>query len=156
MTNFRNLQLLCPADDGTWTMTLATLRPTASFPMFAPEDTGKFVKGMLTHWEEARGRHILGATVYMTAEKVLATFKEVFPKAGAKAKFVYVPEDAYRKSLGDQGFPEYVTAEMTENFRLMGEFGYFGGESLDWTHSVIDDELTTWKDCVKSMWPELE
>ena len=32
----------------------------------------------------------------------------------------------------------------------MNEYGYYGGETLEETHSIVKDKLTTWKDFIKS------
>ena len=34
--------------------------------------------------------------------------------------------------------------------RLVGEEGYFGGASLDWSLSILDDKPTTWKEYIKT------
>jgi len=104
---------------------------TASTPYIdIRADTGKFVRGIVK--EGPKGQRVLGAVKYSTFTEALAAFKKVYPEEGAKAKFVQLPRDVYQNILETQAhMPPYVAEEMVENFRLLDEFGYYGGESLD-------------------------
>lgn len=106
-------------------------------------DTGKWIRGMVN--KGVPGQRVLGATAYYKFSEMLDTFKKVFPKEGAKAKFVQVPHDQYQEFLKGAGFPPHVALEMLENMRLLEEFGYYGGESLDESIAVAGgvDKLTS-------------
>ncbi|KAI4266425.1 MAG: hypothetical protein L6R35_006947 [Caloplaca aegaea] len=38
--------------------------------------------------------------------------------------------------------------ELYENLAFMDEFGYYGKDSLDWSHSLLDEKPTTLKDFI--------
>ncbi|EGO57252.1 hypothetical protein NEUTE1DRAFT_121747 [Neurospora tetrasperma FGSC 2508] len=145
-------------DTGKWTFALPTPASSSFFPLFDTADTGKFVKAAVLHREETLGKRLLGATEYLTGDQVVEGFKKVFPKAGATASYYQVPEDVYLDNLKGAGMPDYVAQELLENFLLLGTFGYYGGESLDWTHSLVEDKLTTWEEFIKKTpeWKDLK
>lgn len=145
--------------DNAWTLAVP-LVATAPIPVFYPGDTGTFVKAIVVGNKNNSllGKRVLGATEYLTVQEILDTFKRVFPAAdaGATARYVYVPEDVFRGFLAAQGLPEYVITEVYENTKLLEEFGYFGGESLDETHALLEgsgDHLTTWEQYVRDYAP---
>lgn len=106
-------------------------------PLFACErDTGKFVKGILLNREKTLGKQIYGATDYYTPEQIVDEFKAVYPEAGKGAKFSRLPDAVFKGIIAKRGAPDVVQQEMLENMRLMPEFGYYGGESLEFSHSV--------------------
>lgn len=41
-----------------------------------------------------------------------------------------------------------MAQEMLENHLLIQEPGYYGGESLEKSHAILDQKLTTWKEFV--------
>ena len=47
-----------------------------------------------------------------------------------------VPNDAFKEQLGKFGMPPAAQEELLQNMRLVYEFGYYGGEKLDWSQSV--------------------
>lgn len=128
------MRQLPPNND--WTMGLPI--PTSSpVPLLdTADDTGKFVKGILLNREKALGKRIYGATDYYTVEEIVKEFKEVFPEAGKTAKAVELPHEVFKGALAKGGMPEESQEELLENMRLMHEFGYYGGASLDESHSV--------------------
>ncbi|KAI0398687.1 NmrA-like family protein [Xylaria palmicola] len=138
--------------NGVWTLAMP-VKPDTPIPMFHPRDTGKFVKSMILNWDKVAGKRILGATDYMTAQEVLDTFAGVFKKAGATAAYFQVPEEVFRGTLKGQGMPDYVVSELYENARLMEEYGYYGGASLDESKNLIQDRLTTWEEYVQEAGP---
>ncbi|KAL3422173.1 NmrA-like family protein [Phlyctema vagabunda] len=136
--------------NNTWALTMPS-PASAPVPLLAAaEDTGKFVKGILLNREKTLGKRILGATSYQTLQEVLDDFKAVFPEAGKDAPYIDVPHDAYKAALASAGMPEFVQEELLQNMRLLGEFGYYGGASLDESHSILVDKLTTWKEFAKT------
>lgn len=101
-------------------------------------DTGKFVKGILMHRDQVLGARIYGATDYYTPEQIIADFQAVKPEDGKGGGARQIPEELFKKILGGKGMPEPIQQEMLENMLLMPQFGYFGGASLDDSHSVSE------------------
>jgi hypothetical protein len=100
------------------------------------DDTGKFVKGILLNREKTLGKRIYGATDYYTLTQLVEQFKEVYPEAGKTAKTVELPHQVYKDVLVKSGYPEEGAEELLQNMRLLNEYGYYGGASLDESHSV--------------------
>ena len=101
-------------------------------PLFdVADDTGKFVKGILTHREQVLGKQIYAATAYYTWADVVNTFKELKPEAGKNAKFVQVSKEEYKGALASAGMPPKAQEELYENMAFMNDFGYYGKASLD-------------------------
>ncbi|KAF6241889.1 hypothetical protein HO173_000601 [Letharia columbiana] len=129
-----------------WTLALPMPADTP-IPCFdAGSDTGKFVKGILTHREKVLGKRVLAATDYSTPSDAINIFKELFPKAGESAKFVQMSKDDYKGALAHAGMPEKVQQELYENMAFMNEYGYYGKSSLAESHEILDEKLTTLKE----------
>ena len=125
---------LPPSNDWTFALPMPASTP---IPLFdAAQDSGKFVKGILTHRDKVLGKRILAATDYYTPSDAIAIFKDLFPKAGEKAKFVQVSKDDYKGALAQGGMPEKAQEELYENMAFMNEFGYYGKASLAESHEV--------------------
>ena len=106
-------------------------------PLFdVADDTGKFVKAILTHREQVLGKQIYAATDYYTWADVLNTFKELKPEAGKNAKFVQLSKEQYKGALASMGMPPKAQEELYENMAFMHDFGYYGKASLDESHAV--------------------
>lgn len=119
---------LPPSND--WSIALP-MPASTPIPFFdAGNDTGKFVKGILTHRDKVLGKRVLGATDYYTPSDAIAIFKELFPKAGESAKFVQVSKDDYKGALAKAGMPEKAQEELYENMAFMNDYGYYGKASL--------------------------
>ncbi|KAF4829322.1 NmrA-like family domain-containing protein 1 [Colletotrichum tropicale] len=149
MSNIPGGMLRPSPEDGAWTFALP-IPPTAVFPMYFTGDTGKYIKGAVLHEKEVLGKRILGATAYMTGQEIVDGFKRVFPKSGKTARYYQLPEDQFRGFMKTQNSPDFVVEEMHLNMRLLDEFGYYGGESLDWTYQLVEDPLTTWEEFAKA------
>lgn len=122
--------------DGAWAINYPT-PPTALVPLIdTQEDYGKFVKGALLNREKTLGKRILAAEKYYPVAQLVEEFKEIFPEDGKTARFVQIPHEAFKGYLQSVGMSEVVAQELLENMRLLDEFGYYGGESLDFSHSV--------------------
>lgn len=157
MTNFKKMELMAAAKDDSsiWKLGLVEVPPTAKIPLFDSGDTGKFVKAMVMRWEEVAGKHVLGATDYWTPVEMLEQFREVFPNAVQDATFHTIPKEKFMEVMSSAGTADFVATEMEENFRFMGQFGYFGGESLEWSTGLVEkngDRLTGWKEFAKQEW----
>ncbi|KAK4124700.1 NmrA-like family protein [Parathielavia appendiculata] len=143
-----------PDRDNAWTFSLP-VPATAPIPVFDPADTGKYVKAAVLHRDAVLSRRILGATAYLTGTEIVEGFKKVFPEAGETATYRQQSEAEYLAALTGKGTPEFIAQELLENMLLLDQFGYYGGASLDETHALIEDELTTWEDYVRksTKWP---
>lgn len=135
--------------DGKWGMTLP-IPDDSPIPLFdAGQDTGKFVKAMFLNEEKVLGKRVYGATAYYTPAQIVEEFKELFPSVAKDAGYTQIPGDVFKGFMGSTGAPEFVQEEMLQNMRLMPEFGYFGGDSLDFglgvslvTNSKIEIRIT--------------
>lgn len=119
----------------------------------AEADTGKFVKAIILKRDEVLGKRVLGATAYQTPAEILADFKSAFPNAGKDAKFFSLPHEMFTATLKGQGMPDFAAEELLQNFRLMDEGGYYAGEKLDWSLSILEDKPTTWLEHLKAAKP---
>lgn len=109
---------------------------TTPIPLFdAADDTGKFVKAILTHKDETLGKRVLAATDYYTATEIVDIFREVKTEAGKGARFQQIGEQAYKDAL--VGFPDRAKEEMYQNMAFMNDWGYYGKADLGWSHSVF-------------------
>ncbi|KAL1742101.1 hypothetical protein HDZ31DRAFT_84366 [Schizophyllum fasciatum] len=134
--------------DGKWALAMP-MPENAPIPLFAAEhDTGKFVKAILLKREETLGKRVYGSTGYTTPLEILDAFKKVYPTSGKDASFQQLPGDVFKGILGSMGMPEPVQEELLQNMRLVYEFGYYGGEKLDWSKSLVDEPLTTWQEYI--------
>ena len=125
---------LPPSND--WTIALPMPDSTPIPFLDAGGDTGKFVKGILTHRDKVLGKRVLAATDYYTPTDAITIFKELFPSAGKSAKFVQISKDDYKGALAQAGMPEKAQQELYENMAFMNEYGYYGKSSLAESHEV--------------------
>jgi hypothetical protein len=137
-----------PDNDNAWTLALPVPEDAVA-PMFDTADTGKYVKAAVLYRDELLGKRLLGATNYMTLREIVDSFKKTYPEAGKTAAYAELPHDVYVKVLTGTGMPEFAAVELLENMRLLKEYGYYGGASLDETHKLVEDKLTTWEDFMK-------
>ena len=136
MSNFPGgmFRQLPPSND--WTVALPMPAGTPIPFLDAGDDTGKFVKGILTHRDKVLGKRVLAATDYYTPSDAVSIFKELFPKVGESAKFLQVSKDDYKSALGQTGMPEKGQQELYENMAFMNDYGYFGKATLAESHEV--------------------
>lgn len=136
--------------NNNWTLALP-VPEAAPFPMFDPEDTGKWVKAIVLRRDEPGmlGKQVYAATYYYTPTDILKAFQAAFPEAGKTASFFSTPHDKFLEAVKGTGMPDFAAQEMLENMRLMDEGGYFGGASLDESQAILEDKLTTWEDHMK-------
>lgn len=104
--------------------------------LWAEEDTGKFVKGILKNRDSLLGKRVLAADRYYSPEEMVQIFSEVKPEAGKGAQVVIVPPQAYRGILMQSGLPEFAAVELSENWEMCAQCGYFGGADVEADHSV--------------------
>ncbi|KAF5004134.1 hypothetical protein FDECE_9348 [Fusarium decemcellulare] len=147
MTNYTGgLLRPSPAHDGAYTISLpfAGDRPIA---LYDTANTGKFVKAIVLHWNEVVGKHVLGTSGDVTGDEMIATFQKLFPTAGKGASWQQVDLEAW--ATGIQG-PGMMREVMVDNMRLIAEYGYFVGESHELTRRIVEDDLTTWEEHLKT------
>ena len=136
MSNFPGGMLRQLPPDNDWTLALP-MHPETPIPCIdIATDTGKFVKGILTHRDNLLGKQVYAGEAYYTPTQIVATFAELYPEAGKKAKFVDLPKEAYKSALAQTGMPEKGQEELAQNMGFMYEFGYYGKASLDESQSV--------------------
>jgi len=135
--------------NNAFTFSLPTT-PNAKIPLFDPADTGKYIKAAVLHRDALLGKRLLSATEYLSAQQVVNAFKKVFPEAGKDASFYSVPAEKFKEILKGQGMPDFAAQEFLENMQLLDQFGYYGGASLDETHKLVEDKLTTWEEHMKA------
>ncbi|KAA8648326.1 hypothetical protein EYZ11_005743 [Aspergillus tanneri] len=144
MSNF--FQMLHKKDD-TYTLAWPVDPENALIPLFdVVGDTGNFVTAAIKRGPSAE--RILAASEYYTPARVLAEFSEV---TGHKVQAVQIPADVFKGFL-----PPAKAQEMLENILLLEGPGYYGGESLDASHALLDRKPTSWRDFVaqnKEQWP---
>ncbi|KAL1714152.1 hypothetical protein EV715DRAFT_210161 [Schizophyllum commune] len=142
-------QNLRAGQNGKWQFAMP-MPEDAPIPLFAAErDTGKFVKAMFLKREEVLGKRVYGATGYTTPLEILDAFKKIYPAAGKDVAFQRLPNEAFKGILASMGLPEPIQEEMLQNMQLVYEFGYYGGEKLDWSKSLVDEPLTTWEEYIQ-------
>ena len=136
MSNIPGQMLRPSPPENYWTLAMPAPEDTPA-PLFdVADDTGKFVKAILTHREQVLGKQIYAATDYYTWADVLNTFKELKPEAGKNAKFVQLSKEQYKGALASMGMPPKAQEELYENMAFMHDFGYYGKASLDESHAV--------------------
>lgn len=145
MSNLPGQWLRADPPENVWTLGLP-MPETAPIPVFDIADTGKVVKSIVLNKGKVLGKRVLAAYKYMTPKELLDEFKAVYPEAGKNARFFSVPHSDYIAGLKGLGLPEFAAEELLENMRLMDEGGYYGGASLDESHTVLLDPPTSWKE----------
>jgi hypothetical protein len=119
-----------------WTLALPVPSSTPIPLLDTADDTGKFVKAILNNREKTLGKRIYGATDYYTIDKLVKEFKETYPEAGKTAKSAELPPEVFKSNIMKTGAPEESAEELLQNMRLLHEFGYYFGASLDESHAV--------------------
>jgi len=148
------MRQLPPNNDWTLGLPIPTSSPVPLLD--TADDTGKFVKGILLNREKALGMRVYGATDYYTVAEIIKEFQEAFPEAGKSAKAVELPHEVFKGALAMSGMPAEGQEELLQNMRLMNEFGYYGGAKLEESHSILVDNLTTWKEYMAKAKPFAE
>ena len=122
--------------DGKWGLALP-MPDDSPIPLFdAENDAGKFVKAMFLNEEKVFGKRVYGATAYYTPSQIVEEFKELYPSVAKDAGYTQLPHDVFKAIMAGTGAPEVVQEEMLQNMRLISEFGYYGGDTLDFSLEV--------------------
>ncbi|KAK5993037.1 NmrA-like family domain-containing protein 1 [Cladobotryum mycophilum] len=128
-------------EEGGYTLAVPVSPTKAKSPLFDVTDTGKFVKAALKNFPAYTNKHILGATDYYSLEKLISEFSEVI---GKPAKAVQIPDETWKSFLSPS-----IAQEMMENFKLLEDPGYYGGEDLAESLALLEEKPTTWKEFVE-------
>ncbi|KAL8938629.1 MAG: hypothetical protein Q9211_003113 [Gyalolechia sp. 1 TL-2023] len=143
MSNLETMMNPSPDPPHAYTLALP-MPPSTPIPFFdAAGDTGKFVKAMLMKRDKVLGKNVLAATDYYTVADVPKIFEQVKKELGKGAQFKTIDKETYKGFLTGAGMPEFAAQELYENMAFMDGFGYFGKQSLDWSHSLLDEKPTT-------------
>jgi len=114
--------VMAQGEDGSYTLAWPVPAST-KFPLFsAGTDTGKFVASILLHREQLLNANVLGASGWWSGQEIVDTFKHV---TGKTAQYVEPPADVWKGFLPN----ERVAQEMLENFLLIRDYKYFGGDA---------------------------
>ncbi|KAF2156540.1 hypothetical protein K461DRAFT_308844 [Myriangium duriaei CBS 260.36] len=109
-------------DDGTLTLALPVTE-NAKFPLLDPADN-------------------IAATGYLHPDQIMSEVERVSKK---KARFVSIPAETFKRYL-----PPENAQELLENMQLLDSPGYYGGEGLEETRKLLDDEPTSWESFIQS------
>ncbi|TRM59875.1 hypothetical protein BD626DRAFT_572275 [Schizophyllum amplum] len=129
-------EMMRRSPEGKWTLALPVPDDTP-IPLFPAEcDTGKFVKAIFLKRDTLLGKRVYGATAYTTPLEIVDGFKKMYPVTGKNAEYKRLSDQDYKDLLGTQGTPEPFQEELLQNMKLLYMFGYYGGDSLDFSTSV--------------------
>jgi hypothetical protein len=170
MSNFVPSKSFRPSPQPPHVFTLGLPIPTNEkvIPLlWAEEDTGKFVKGILKHRDQLLGKRVLGAAGYYSMEDMIQDFQEVKLEAGKGARAVQLTPEMYRGMLSQAGLPAFAVEELSENFEMLAQCGYFDKANVEDHHAVsaflcqnplwtlkliiaqiLDEPVTTWREFI--------
>ena len=94
------------------------------------------MKGILKNRDSLLGKRVLAADRYYSSEEIVQIFSEVKPEAGKGAQAMTLPPQAYRGILMKAGLPEFAAEELSENFEMCAQCGYYDGADVEADHSV--------------------
>ena len=125
------------------------------FPSTAPialldtyADFGKFVKAALKAGPS--GKRVLAAVGYYTPDRILSEFEKAHPQAGKGAKYTELTDEQFKGALKGSGMPEHMAIDLAGNMQWIGDFGYYNGARLEPSIEMVEENLTSWEDYVKS------
>lgn len=99
------------------------------------------MRAALKHGDQLKDKQILAAAKYYNPEEIVDTFSKI---TGKKAVFIQVSSEQYKASL-----PPAIADEYLENQLFVEEPGYYLGEPLEPSLSLLDAKPTTWEEFVK-------
>jgi uncharacterized protein YbjT (DUF2867 family) len=111
-------------EEGTYVFVTPFTPSSTKIPLFDPAaDTGLFVAAALLHGDSTIGKRILAAGGYITPDEIISTFSSV---TGEKAVVKQITFPQFHDAL-----PGPVADELTGNFELVVDPGYYAGEKAD-------------------------
>jgi len=141
------LQGFRKGNDGTYVYSMP-FKPTTKIPVIdVVADTGLFVSAVLLNMEQTLNKRILGSSGYYEAGQIVRDFEQA---CGKKAIYNQITYEQFQSFL-----PAAVAEEITANFKMIEDPGYYAGEPA----SAVDDSInlvtgaglrkpTSWKDYV--------
>ena len=143
------LQSLRKDEDGVYKFRVPFDAKTTKIPLFDPaDDAGLFVAAILLHGESTLGKRVPAASAYVTPEEMVKGFSEV---TGEKAETVRITYEQFGAAL-----PPAAEEELTANFKLLEDPGYYVGEpadALDKSVELVESaglrQPVSWTDYVK-------
>ncbi|KAL7939283.1 hypothetical protein V8C35DRAFT_286224 [Trichoderma chlorosporum] len=131
-----------PSEPAGYTLALPVDPSKAKAPLFdAAADTGKFVKAAIKNFPSQTGKRILAASDYYTIDQLISEFSEVM---GKPAQAVQIDDDKFKSFLSP-----VAAQELLENMKLLEDPGYYAGESLAGSLSLLEEKPTTWTEFVE-------
>lgn len=139
MSNIPGQMFRLDPSSNAWVFALP-IETDAQIPLIDIEaDTGNYVSSIFARRDAMLGQSVYGSVKYYTPLEIVQGFKEIYPVAGAgdKARFVTIPEEAFRGAMVGMGLPEKAAEELTENMLLLNKkWGYFDGKDLGASNKV--------------------
>jgi len=124
MSNMRKMP------DGKYALTLPFPPETTKVPLYSPaDDTGTFVAAALLLPEETLNQRIAGCAGYISPAQMVKDFTEA---TGEEASYKELTWEQFHTAL-----PPPAADELTGNFKLVVDFGYFVGESEDFVERSL-------------------
>ncbi|RDW71507.1 hypothetical protein BP6252_08070 [Coleophoma cylindrospora] len=118
---------------------------TASFPLIdVNADTGKYIKAILLSPSQTLGKTINLAEDWYTMDQMITVLKGL----GLDVVYEEVDDLAFCKALEARGLPAFIAEDVSQNCMFVNEFGYFGGEGLEFGHQLVKEPLTDLKTSV--------
>lgn len=109
--------------EGVYTLGLPVPGSTKLPMIDIGNDAGLFVAAILLNLPDTLGKRVAASGGYITPDEAVKTFSEV---TGKKAVYNQLPWDLWSSFL-----PPKAKEEMTANWHLNENPGYFGGEPVD-------------------------
>lgn len=142
------LQSIRKGEDGTYTYNMP-FKSTTKMPLIdVVSDTGSFVSAVLLNLDQTLNKRILGSCGNYEVGQIVRDFEQV---TGKKAVFNQITYDQFKSFL-----PPPLAVEITANFKLIEDPGYYAGEPA----SAVDDSIklvteaglktTSWKEFVSA------
>jgi uncharacterized protein YbjT (DUF2867 family) len=150
MSNFKDWVKKSP-ETGVPTLTLPfDLEQTQVGLLDAPNDTGKFVAGLLlAEPHSTDGVRVQGVSQWATPKEIVDTISKV---SGTKVEFQEVTKEQYQTFL-----PPPIAEEMAENMVLVRDWSYYGKgaekKQQESNKFLGDMKLTSFEEYVKSSGP---
>jgi len=120
----------------------ATVPASTKIPLIsAVKDTGKYVKEMLLHPENALGERLYTGEKYYTMVEVADILKRV---GGLDVSYEQCTDEAFRESLASVGVPEFLQEDMSQNMKYIQEYGFFQ-QDLEDSQKFLTEPLETFE-----------
>ncbi|SPO06486.1 related to nitrogen metabolic regulation protein nmr [Cephalotrichum gorgonifer] len=127
-----------------WTLMLPMPENTP-IPLFDVENTGNFVKAVVTKRDQLLNKRVLGASRYQTPVEIVNGFTDQFPELSKNAMYKRLSNEDFQKRLVENfGLTPTAALQTSETMMAMSEGGYFGFEPLDESLALLEEQPTAW------------